>query len=400
MTVSINRQIGSVFMVIGTEVGAGILALPILIAHMGFPLGCAIMFITWSLMTYTALLICEIDLAVEGEVSFAGMAKALLGFPGQAIVWLSFLVLLYTIMVAYISAAGSAFNTVFPIENHLIAFIFVAVLGTFVVAGTVAVDWINRLLLTTKLTFLLFVCVILLPKISYANLTGLYFNKIEILATIPVFVTSFTSHLIIPPLRTYLKSDVKAIVRVILIGSTIPLILYIAWIMGVLGVIPHTGDDSFTHMFATVKHANVGDILNLMKANLHEAIFYTPVAWFSNISVTTSFLGVSLALYYFLIDGLRLERLPRVSKNIIATVLTFALPLLIIWFFPNVFILALGYVGLCCSVLLIVMPFFMMRKLKQQKHKFKIKYIDNNLFLYVSLIMGVVAICIQLFIKI
>jgi hypothetical protein len=37
--VSLNRQIGSVFVVVGTEVGAGVLALPILIAKTGFVIG-------------------------------------------------------------------------------------------------------------------------------------------------------------------------------------------------------------------------------------------------------------------------------------------------------------------------------------------------------------------------
>ena len=138
--VSINRQIGSVFVVVGTEVGAGILALPILIAHIGFPLGCLVMFIAWLLTTYTALLICESNLAVADGSSFAGMAKHLLNGFGQLLVWVSFLMLLYTIMVAYISAAGSAFNTSFPIGQHLISLIFVALLGAFVVMGTSVVD--------------------------------------------------------------------------------------------------------------------------------------------------------------------------------------------------------------------------------------------------------------------
>ena len=30
---SVNRQIGSIFLIVGTEIGAGVLALPILISH-------------------------------------------------------------------------------------------------------------------------------------------------------------------------------------------------------------------------------------------------------------------------------------------------------------------------------------------------------------------------------
>ena len=36
---SVNRQIGSIFLIVGTEIGAGVLALPILISHVGVALG-------------------------------------------------------------------------------------------------------------------------------------------------------------------------------------------------------------------------------------------------------------------------------------------------------------------------------------------------------------------------
>ncbi len=397
MSVSINRQIGSTFVVIGTEVGAGILALPILISHIGFPLGCLVMLVAWALTTYTALLICEVNLAMEDGASFATMAKNLLGTSGQIIVWFSFLFLMYSIMTAYISAAGSAFHTSFNIAPNTVSLIFVLLLGLFVVMGTATVDWINRILLSSKLLLLLYVCITLLPHINASNLLVSPFNHVVLLASLPVFVTSFISHLIIPPIRSYLKSDVKALTRVILIGSAIPLVLYILWIIGIIGVVPFTGANSFQDIASKGLQANVGDILTLMKANLNHDAFYKPVSWFSNISVTTSFLGVSLALYYFLIDGFKLQRLRTFGKNAVATMLTFILPLVVVWAFPNIFIKALGYVGLCCSVLLIIMPFFMIRKLKSKNHEFKIPYINNNVFLYLSLALGSAVVIIQLF---
>jgi len=393
--VSINRQVGSIFVVVGTEVGAGILALPILIARIGLPLGLVVMFLSWLLMTYTALLICEANLAVSDGLSFAGIAKKLLNPVGQVVVWFSFLFLLYTIMVAYISAAGSAFHATFHFSTHAISLWFVVLLGAFVVMGTSVVDWVNRLLLITKLTLLLLVCFALLPNVHVDYLTHSFFDGKILLSTFPVFVTTFTSHLIIPPLRSYLKSNAQVMARVIIIGSTIPLVLYVIWIVGVIGVIPHQGVNSFTQLFLINKAANVGDVLQLMHDNLNNSFFFTPISIFSNISVTTSFLGVSLALFYFLIDAFKLHRLPLLQKKLVAVLLTFALPLLIVMFSPNIFIRALGYVGLCCSVLLIILPFFMMQTLRKRQHEFKIKFINNRLFLWLSLLLGIFVVLIQ-----
>jgi tyrosine-specific transport protein len=394
--VSINRQIGSIFIVIGTEVGGGILALPILIAHLGFPIGCVIMFIAWLLMTYTALLICEVNLSVEDGAGFAGMAKRLLGSTGQFTVWFSFLMLLYTAMIAYISAAGSVFNANLHVGQNLIALIFVIFLGVFVILGTAVVDWVNRILLSFKLIVLLFVCAILLHNMHLSYLVPSFLRGKAILATIPVFITAFTSHIIIPPLVPYLRSDAKVLTRVIIIGSVIPLLLYVIWVAGILGVIPFTGENSFISLFARTKDANIGDILNLLKTNLHSELFYIPILLFSNISVTTSFLGVSFALYHFLIDGLKLKKLPKLQKITIAGACTFVIPLLVVWFFPNIFIKVLGYLGLFCSILLIVIPFFMIRKLKENKHIFKIRFTDNAFLVYTSLILGILVIIIQI----
>lgn len=399
MKVSINRQIGSIFIVIGTEVGAGILALPIMIAQVGFSLGCIAMLIAWLMMTYTALLICEVNLALKDGVSFAGMAKQLLGIPGQVAVWISYLLLLYMIMVAYISAAGSSFTTYFRFDSHLISLLFVGMLGLLVITGTSAVDAVNRLLLMIKLVLLLFVCIILLPKLHLSYFFSNTFNQVLFITALPVFITSFTSHLIIPPLRTYLNSDVKIIARVFIIGSIIPLLLYLIWSMGVIGVIPTTGEHSLATILAKKTEANVGDILYLLQQNLHNDVFYKPIAWFSNISVTTSFLGVSLALYHFVIDGFKLDKLNRINKNLVAIGITFAVPLIIIWFFPNLFIKALAYVGLCCIVLLILLPVLMIKKLQRRGHIFKIRHLNNNLLLNLSFLLGVGIIAAELLIK-
>jgi tyrosine-specific transport protein len=398
--VSINRQVGSILVVIGTEVGAGILALPILIAHMGFPLGCLVMFIVWALMTYTALLVCEANLACEDGVSFAGMANSLLGTTGQVVVWVSFMLLLYMIMTAYISAAQSAFDSILHVGAGVVSLLFVVILGSTVMMGTGMVDLVNRVLLGLKLLLLLFVCFILLPNVHAAQLLPTFFNTKILIVAVPVFVTSFVSHLVIPSLRTYLHSNAKVMARVILIGSAIPLILYLIWVIGILGVIPYFGANSFATLFATTNahDANVGDILNLMKVNLNNSLFYAPVLLFSNISVTTSFLGVSLALYHFVLDGFKLKRLPVLQKNIVGLFLTFVIPLLIVWFLPNVFLKALGYVGLCCSVLLVIIPVFMIRRLKQQGHQFKIYATNNNTLLNIALIMGILVVLIQLFV--
>ena len=277
--ISLAKQVGSIFVVIGTEIGAGILALPILIAHIGFPLACLIMLCAWMLTTYTALLICEVNLSCEDGANFASMAKKLLGPSSQVIVWLTFLLLLYMIIVAYVSAAGSALSVTFGLNTHLVSLLFVLIFGSFVVFGTGVVDIVNRGLLGTKLILLIFVCLILIPHVKLSSLAISFVDYKVLLLSLPVFVTSFISHLIIPPLRSYLHSNVKVLTRVIIIGSVIPLILYIIWIISIIGVIPYFGNNSFTSLFAINSNPNVGDSLSHpFCKHLLETILIIPIS--------------------------------------------------------------------------------------------------------------------------
>jgi len=397
MRVSISRQIGSVLMIIGTEIGAGILALPIMIAHFGFILGSVFMLLVWSLMTYTTFMVCDINLAMEQGTSFAEMARKLFGKFGQVVVWVSFLFLLYVISFAYISAAGSAFSTIFHIKDYLASLIFVAFLGGFVVFGTSSVDWVNRILLITKLALLLFVCLFLVPHSNFDNLAVFPVTEFKYyMALFPILVTAFVGHIIIPSVRSYVNSDVKVLRRVIWIGCLIPLAVYVIWLIAIIGNIPFSGANSFQDLFALGDNANVGNILDLIKANLNKDYFVTPLSAFTSISVSTSFLAVSLSLKDFLIDGIKLNKHSAFNRTVVVIMLVFAIPLMVVVVFPNIFIKALAFVGLCCTILLVILPVLMIRKLKLTNHKFNFYGMASPILNTLALLAGIILISLEL----
>lgn len=378
MSVSVKKQIGSTMIVIGTEVGAGILALPILTAKLGFLFSSAIMLLSWITMTYTAILVAEINLKMPSGTSFGKMSRHLLGRPGEIVSWISFLFLLYAVIVAYISAASSAFGHLFPFMNQQwFAVIFVAILGFFVLKGVAAVDMVNRILLSTKLIVFFIVCLTFIAYVHPVNLLESNLNQGIILLALPVIITSFTSHIIIPSLRNYLESDAKALFRTLVIGSTIPLILYILWEICLLGTIPLTGPDSFMEaVFShkSVTEANIGDILSVINDKVNASSVTLSINIFSDISVMTSFMGVSISLYHFIIDSFGLRQLKNSALRVsIGGFLTLLLPLVIVLINPNLFIKAMGYVGVCVAVLLIIMPVLMIRKLSKMNVQFNYK---------------------------
>lgn len=396
MGATLNRQIGSIFMIIGTEIGAGVLALPILIVHVGVYFGSIILVFAWALMLYTALLCCEANDAVEGDVSFATMAKKFLGKGGKIFMTIVFWITLSSIAMAYISAAGSTFNHVLSMPAGLTSTIFVVIFGICVIIGTKTVDYVNRVLLSFKLVAFLIAIIMLFSALKLINLSTSG-AVTSIISSFPAIVCAFILHNIIPTIRTYLNYDKKVLRRVVIIGSMVPLVLYILWVTAIIGNIPAHGPNSFEVLFAKGNSANVGDLLNLLSLNAHSNMIMATINFVATISVTTSFLGTSISLYHFVKDAFGNEK-PNIGTHfIIPVILTFLVPLLIVLMYPDIFIITLSYAGVGATIIFALIPILIIRKLIKQGHNFSMKILGNPILLTLAFILGLGVIFIQIF---
>src|SRR4051812_46713812 len=98
-----SKMLGGVFLIIGTCVGAGILALPITAASSGFFYSTLLLITCWAIVTYCAFLILEVNLWLPANNNIISMAKSTLGRAGAGVAWLSYLLLFYCVLAAYIS---------------------------------------------------------------------------------------------------------------------------------------------------------------------------------------------------------------------------------------------------------------------------------------------------------
>jgi len=352
---SLSKCIGSVLIITGTAIGGGMLALPLVTAQLGFWGTLVFLFVCWAVMTYAAILILKVNLRFAPNTSFSTMAYETIGRSGQIITWLSFLLLLYALTAAYITAGASLLHNVIPgrIGNALL---FTCVLGLFVIWGTHAVDKANRILITLKAIGFLMVVAVLVPHVSLPLLNHHPAIWHSGFIALPVLITSFGFAVVIPSVRHYVGDHPAHLKRIVLIGSSIPLIIYILWEITTLGVIKPQGQQGF----ASIHHGNVDDLIQLLAHYTHSHWVLIGSNFFTDIAVTTSFLGVSLALYDFLADGFNLTQQKPQQKLSLAA-LTYIPPLLFAWFYPDGFIIALSYAGIFVAILLIILPALMAR---------------------------------------
>lgn len=204
-----NRTLGSILIVAGTTIGAGMLAMPLASAGVGFGVTLALLITLWALMCYTALLLLEVYQHVPADMGLGSLAARYLGRYGQWATGFCMLFLLYALTAAYISGAGellaSSLNqwldwTLPPAAGVLI---FTAIGGTVVCIGTSLVDLFNRFLFSAKIIFLAIMLALLLPHIHQINLLTLPLQQGLALSAIPVIFTSFGFHGSIPSIVSY-----------------------------------------------------------------------------------------------------------------------------------------------------------------------------------------------------
>lgn len=352
------RLIGGVLLIVGSAIGGGILALPIATSELGFAYSTLLLFFCWALMTASALLILEITLWLPKNTNIISMAKVTLGSGGQVIAWITYLLLLYSLLAAYIAGGSDFFKNLLDLAHiHLphwmVAILFTVLFGSIVYLGIHAVDHANRGLMTIKFITLFLLMGLILPHVSLTQISG---GEISIMSGgITVAITSFGFATIIPSLRNYFHDDTKKLRQAILIGSLIPLICYILWDFTVMGVIPRGGDNGLMAMLHSGKSTSA--FVNELSLRMNRGTITTLAHVFTSICLLTSFLGVALCMVDFLADGFQVVKEGSNTLKVCCGALI--PPLLIVLVKPGIFIAALAYAGIYCVILLVVLPALM-----------------------------------------
>lgn len=350
-----SKLIGGIFLIIGTSLGAAMLALPVSTAASGFWNSTFLLLGCWLIMTLGALAILEVSLALPDNNNMISMAGATLGRSGQVVAWITYLVLLYALVAAYISGGADVVHYLLSLIGVNIPFnadavIFAVVLGYIVYHDVKSVDYVNRIIMSIKFIALIFLFALISPHVDLDNLNvgeHRYF-----FSAVTVAITSFGYSTIIPTLRTYFKGDTKRLKLAILFGSIIPLVCYLAWEFTILGTLSHT-------VLLDISQSNTptSGLTQAIVQSAQVPAVTLIIRLFTSVCMFTSFLGVSLCLSDFWADGLNL---PKQGLNrLTITALTFVPPLMMVLFKPGLFILGLSYAGICCVLLLVLLPMLM-----------------------------------------
>ncbi|BFU61160.1 MULTISPECIES: aromatic amino acid transport family protein [Rodentibacter] len=384
-----NKTFGSALIIAGTTIGAGMLAMPLTSAGMGFGYTVLLLIGLWMLLVYSGLLFVEVyQTADQLNDGVATLAEKYFGVPGRVLSTLSLLILLYALSAAYITGGGSLLSglpTAFGMEAISLKtaiIVFTVVLGSFVVIGTKGVDGITRLLFIGKLIAFAFVLFMMLPKVATNNLMALPLNYAFVISAAPIFFTSFGFHVIMASVNSYLEGSVEKFRRAILIGTAIPLAAYLVWQLATHGVLSQS---EFIRILQAEPTLNglVNAVREITGSNLLGEI----VRIFSSLALITSFLGVMLGVFEGLGDLFKRYHLP--NNRLSLTVAAFLPPLVFALFYPEGFITALSYAGLLCAFYCLILPIGLAWRTRKTNPNLPYRVIGGNTALVIALIVGI-----------
>ncbi|MDE3985713.1 aromatic amino acid transporter [Glaesserella parasuis] len=383
-----NKTLGSTLIVAGTTIGAGMLAMPLTSAGIGFGFTFLLLVALWLLLCFSALLFVEVYQTVESDAGLGTLAEKYYGTFGRVVSTTVLIVFLYAILSAYVSGGSSILAAFLPTiidaetTTHISGVIFILVFGVFIILGTTSVDAVNRLLFTTKILAFILVLFLLLPNVSIDNLMAMPIDNALLISASPIFFTAFGFHGSIPSLNKYLEGNVKALRISIVVGTSIPLIAYILWQLATHGVLTQT---EFLQILE--KDPTLNGLAEAARQITGSSIIGAMVRIFSALALITSFLGVALGLFEALED--LLKRVNINAGRVSLGALTFIPPMLFAFFYPQGFIAALGYAGQMFAFYAIVLPIAMVWKLRRQNLNLPYQVKGGSISLLLALLIGV-----------
>ena len=380
-----NKTVGSTLLVAGTMIGAGMLAMPLTSAGIGFGFTLVLLLGLWALLTFSALLFVELYQTAESDAGIGTLAEQYFGKAGRIIATAVLIIFLYALIAAYVSGGGSLLKDLLPesFGDKVSVLLFTVIFGSFIVIGTHSVDKINRVLFFVMLSAFTVVLSLMLPEIKFDNLMATPIDNALIISASPVFFTAFGFHGSIPSLNKYLDGNVKALRISILVGSAITLCAYILWQMSTHGLLTQ---NEFLQILK--EDATLNGLVKATLAITGSNMIAGAVKLFSTLALVTSFLGVGLGLLECIED--LLKRSFNISAGRISLgLMTFIPPLVFALFYPEGFILALGYAGQMFAFYAVVLPVSLVWKARRTHTNLPYKVWGGNLTLIIVLVLGI-----------
>jgi len=275
---------------VGTIVGAGVLAIPYAVQKAGFLTGLLNLLILGAAVVFLYLYVGEVVLRTKGNYQLPGYAERYLGKTGKVLITFTTTFAIYGALTAYMIGVGRSLAAIFGMQNNitilgmaisadlLFGLLFFAFASTIVYLGLAFIRKSELLMSSIVIIIVILICAFLFLKIDVSNLAS--FNLSKLFIPYGVILFALAGAIAIPEMKEELVKNKKLLRKAIIVGTLIPIVLYTLFSFVTVGVC-----GSSTSEVATIYLGQRFGVIMKIFGNLF-AIF----------AMSTSFLTLGLGL--------------------------------------------------------------------------------------------------------
>ncbi|AEH23798.1 aromatic amino acid transport family protein [Pyrococcus yayanosii] len=271
---------------IGTQIGAGVLGLPYALKDTGFA-GIMVVIAVGILTLITALFVLE--LAVQRGGTLTSLARETLGRAGGWLMLASISVLSYGALIAYVAGSGDILSSLLGLDKAICATIFWLAMSWIVLMGLKASGEAELALNFLLLGALAVAVVLMLPRVNVDNL-GIG-SPSAVISGVGVAIFAYVSHMVVPEMYRGL-GDSEETKKAVLIGYLVPMVFYALFVLAFVGALGGKTPELATSALEEY-YGSLGRFVGLI----------LPLA-----AISTSYIGIALAQMDNLREAFKLDK--------------------------------------------------------------------------------------------
>ncbi|MCP3968608.1 MAG: hypothetical protein GY750_20020 [Lentisphaerae bacterium] len=329
------------FLITGNLIGAGILGLPVNTGIDGMIPSLVAMVVFGGAMFFSAVVLGKEAIeSREENFNFPSLYQKYTGNIGKWVAILANMLILYGLLTAYLTGGSTIVCKIFDISEGFAKLVLVAIfllLSGLTLSGNRIIHRFNAILMILLWGSFAIIVFIGQRHVDPVRLTHAEWGFLPV--AIPIIVTAFHFHNIIPNVCHSLDWNIKAVAKAMLIGMIIGFLMNAIWIQVGIGMLPLAGGEtSIIHCYQNNIPANVpmAGIVNSNTFTLFSMLF-------ALLAIATSFVANGIGLLGFNRD--LLFNFLKVKSNWVVNCVTFLPPLVIALLYPDIFLKAINVVG-------------------------------------------------------
>jgi len=231
-----KKEFRAIVVLVGTTIGAGMFGIPYVVSKIGFLAGMAYLLVLGVLVLFLNLIYGEVILRTPGDHQLIGYVKIYLGKKKRflnAFCILSLFISLYGALLAYLIKIGEFLSLILGGNAVFFSLVFFILASLAIYFGLRTVSWSELVIVSLLLTLAVLTSILSLGKVQMSNFSG--FNLAHFFLPYGVILFALSSSSVIPEMEEVLRKKPGKLKNSIIIGSLIPIFVYLLFVFSVVG---------------------------------------------------------------------------------------------------------------------------------------------------------------------